>query len=225
MISTYLEFWNMALGKNDPVFRVFMIIWLVIYTLSWIYMALVYVLTGLSLHTIAKNRGILHPWLAWIPVGNLWILGSISDKYQYEVNGKRRRRRILLLLLSVAAIVTYVLASLFSKCLIDGIVVENSSASEILFHIAYVGSLFVSVTIVSITAVFGYVSLYDIYKSCVPEQTMTYLMMSIFVNVTMPFYLLNCRKLELGKGMEASKGVEVEFEVQIWDCAEEHDLL
>lgn len=225
MFSGYTEFWNMALGKNDPILRVWMIICITSVSASYIYLALSYILSSLSLHTIAKHRGIFHPWLAWIPVGNLWILGSISDKYQYEVNGKQRRRRILLLLLSIAVIVAYVLASLFGKCLIDGVIVANSSVSEILFHIAYMGSLFVSVTVVSITAVFGYVSLYDIYKSCVPEQTMTYLMMSIFVNVTMPFYLLNCRKLELGKGVEASKGVEVEFEVQIWDCAEENDLL
>ena len=39
-----------------------------------------YVLWSLGVYTIAKRRGIRKPWLSWIPVGNLWILGSISDQ-------------------------------------------------------------------------------------------------------------------------------------------------
>jgi hypothetical protein len=218
MISTYLEFWNMALGKNDPVFRVFMIIWLVIYTLSWIYFVVAYVLTCLSLHTIAKRRGVLHPWLAWIPVGNLWILGSISDRYQSVVNGKQRKFRIRLMLLSVAVIVTYALAALFSVHMIDTVDTVNTF-SKIALVIAYMGFLFASVAAVITTAVFGYICLYDVYKSCAPRQTMTYLMLSIFVNVTVPFFLFRCRELELGMAAKEEKTG------QIGDCAEEHDLL
>jgi len=36
-----------------------------------------YVLTSLGLMTMAKNKGIENPWLAWIPIGNMWILGQI----------------------------------------------------------------------------------------------------------------------------------------------------
>ena len=39
----------------------------------------IYVFTALSMHTIAQKRGIACPWLAWIPVANLWVLGSVSD--------------------------------------------------------------------------------------------------------------------------------------------------
>ena len=38
----------------------------------------IYVVTSLSLHAMAKGRFIEKAWLAWIPVGNLWILGSIA---------------------------------------------------------------------------------------------------------------------------------------------------
>ena len=37
------------------------------------------VLSALALYTIAKRREIANPWLAWIPLGQAWILGSISD--------------------------------------------------------------------------------------------------------------------------------------------------
>ena len=36
-----------------------------------------YVFTSLGLMTLAKNKGIENAWLAWIPIGNLYILGKI----------------------------------------------------------------------------------------------------------------------------------------------------
>ena len=37
-----------------------------------------YVLSALGLYTIAKRRGLNHPWLAWIPVASAWTVGSWS---------------------------------------------------------------------------------------------------------------------------------------------------
>ena len=67
----------------------------------------VYVFQSLGMYTIAKRRGIRNPWLSWIPVGNMWILGSISDQYQYVVKGRVRKRRKLLLGLMIAIIGLY----------------------------------------------------------------------------------------------------------------------
>ncbi|MCX7708596.1 MAG: hypothetical protein N2484_01975 [Clostridia bacterium] len=36
-----------------------------------------YVLMALGLYTMAKNRGIENPWLAWIPIANLYILAKL----------------------------------------------------------------------------------------------------------------------------------------------------
>ena len=60
-----------------------------------------YVLLGLGLFALAKNRRIQNPWLAWIPVGNLWLLGCISDQYQYVVNGQVTNKRKALLVLNI----------------------------------------------------------------------------------------------------------------------------
>ena len=55
----------------------------------------VYIFSALGLYTIAQRRGLRNSWLAWIPVANVWILGSLSDQYRYvvrnEVRSKRRR--------------------------------------------------------------------------------------------------------------------------------------
>ena len=56
-----------------------------------------YVMTSLSVYTIAKRREINNPWLAWIPVANYWIVGSIADDYD-EKNGIKRKWRLHLLI-------------------------------------------------------------------------------------------------------------------------------
>ena len=39
-----------------------------------------YVLSSMAVYTIARRRGLRKPWLAWIPVANVWLLGSLSDQ-------------------------------------------------------------------------------------------------------------------------------------------------
>ena len=38
-----------------------------------------WILSAVSLHKVAKRRGIAHAWLAWLPIGSEWVLGSLSD--------------------------------------------------------------------------------------------------------------------------------------------------
>ena len=64
-----------------------------------------YVLTALSYYTVACRRGLKNPWLAWIPVANLWLLGSISDQYRYVVKGEYKSKRKILLGLGIASMV------------------------------------------------------------------------------------------------------------------------
>lgn len=67
----------------------------------------VYVFTALALYTIAKRRGINHPWLAWIPFANAWLMGCVSDQYRAVARGETKYRRRWLL---VTEIITSVLA-------------------------------------------------------------------------------------------------------------------
>lgn len=49
----------------------------------WILITLIsvglYILSALGLYKLAQNKGIENPWLAWIPVVNLYILGKIIN--------------------------------------------------------------------------------------------------------------------------------------------------
>ena len=63
-----------------------------------------YVLQAVGLYTIAKRRNIAHAWLAWVPVGSVWILGSIADDYLART-GKKARLRVWLVVLTAAVLV------------------------------------------------------------------------------------------------------------------------
>ena len=60
-----------------------------------------YVLSSLGLYTLASRRGIGNAWLSWVPVLNIWIIGSLSDQYQYVVKGKVKSKRKSLLILNI----------------------------------------------------------------------------------------------------------------------------
>ena len=64
-----------------------------------------YVLTALALYTVARRRGLKNPWLAWIPVADSWLLGSLSDQYRYVVKGEHTHRRAFLLFFRILTVV------------------------------------------------------------------------------------------------------------------------
>ena len=157
-----------------------------------------YVLEALSLYTIAQRRGIRKPWLAWIPVVNVWIVGSISDQYQYVVNRRIQNRRKVLLGLATACGVTFLgytvcLLGVAGRALMneaDGLMV-----AWLLFAMLFVLAAF---AIVVTYAVFAFISLYYVYKSCNPDTAVVFLVLSIVIPATMPFFLLADRNLDRG---------------------------
>ena len=64
-----------------------------------------YIFSSIGLYTIAKRRGIPSAGWAWVPLGNLWILGSIADQYDLVAKNAKKKQRHLLLWLCVSMIV------------------------------------------------------------------------------------------------------------------------
>ena len=76
-----------------------------------------YILTALAIYTISRRRGLSKPWLAWIPVVNCWLLGSLSDQYRYVVKGENKSKRKWLIILHIlkAVLVFAISAFVISK--------------------------------------------------------------------------------------------------------------
>lgn len=167
-----------------------------------------YILQSLGMYTIAQRRGIRHPWLAWLPVLNMWILGSISDQYRYVVRGQIRNRRkwllvlsIVMLALSLAAVGGYVAVLVDIAMQIPDItyVISGQLPGGGVLPALWVFGVIAAVWVLAVVAtVLQYACLYDLYASCTPNYKVLFLVLSILFNVTMPFLVFACRKKDDG---------------------------
>lgn len=155
-----------------------------------------YILYAKSLHTIAKRRGIHKSWLAWLPVGNAWILGCISDQYRYVAKGQVRNRRKLLLWLSIITTAVAEPFSVISENLPEaqGVVAGAVSAMLVLLGVVVALGCF-GVSIVK--TVYECMALYDLFVSCDPDKRVVNLVLSILTPAS-PFIVFGCRNKDLG---------------------------
>ena len=165
-----------------------------------------YVLTALALYTIARRRGLKNPWLAWIPVADCWLLGSLSDQYRYVVKGEHKAKRKLLLFFRILITIMWVsLMGLLVKLCFHavGSVLWGSMNDDQIFQILHqaVNLLVVCLPLIGISiayAVFRYMALYDIYKSLDPDNCVLFLVLSILFGITEPFFLFFSRNKDDG---------------------------
>ena len=156
-----------------------------------------YVLTGLALYTLAQRRGIRNGWLAWIPVLNCWLIGSLSDQYRYVVRGEIRSKRKILLVLSI---VLFGLIIALASCAIAAAVnLAMGFRGEMMGIVIAVVAMGLALAAVSIlNAVIYFIALSDIYRSMDPENASLFLVLSILFNVTEAFFLFFNRNKDLG---------------------------
>ncbi|MBQ2785692.1 MAG: hypothetical protein IJF02_04250 [Oscillospiraceae bacterium] len=165
-----------------------------------------YVFQSLGFYTIAKRRCIKKPWLSWIPVGNLWILGCISDQYQYVVKGKVKNKRKSVLILNILMWLFEIAVCVLFVVFIYTAVSMPEGGMETAEQVAtFMGSMFgmmgLSIVLSGFTiaiVVIQYIALYDLFTSCDPKNNLLYLLLSIFVSITMPIFIFVCRNKELG---------------------------
>lgn len=164
--------------------------------LMMIWGILVYVLTALGLQTVAKRRGIQNPWLAWIPIADSWILGSISDQYQYVVKAKVTNRRKIMLGLSIGTLciggISYVVQTLTT--VLGAGEPETMGLMAVLTMLVGLLNAVLSVT----NVVFTHIALYDLYSSCCPENNVLLLVLGIIFGFLRPFFIFFNRNKDRG---------------------------
>lgn len=195
---------------SDEFLGMFLVIYMAVILVSVLVGIAMYVLRSLSLYTIAKRRGLNHPWLAWIPVGTEWIIGSVSDQYKYVTQGKQQSRRKVLLVLTIAGMVLGVYAAGITVSRMLEVIIrldtmgnggEMSDAMALRLALSMLSGLGggLAAGILGIVAyVFREMCMYDLFKSCDPKNVVLFLVLSIFFGFTEPFFLLACRNKDLG---------------------------
>lgn len=208
---------------------------------------LVYVLQALALYTIAQRRGIQKAWLAWIPLVNVWILGSISDQYQYVVKKqvKNKRKVLLGLNIAIAVLVLLLIAALvwlvFSLVMVgvsmelfsSGHMVGNFDAFNLDALADEVGVALLLcllslplVVLAIIKTVYFYIALYDVFHSCDPKNSTLYLVLSLVGNVVVEgancIFLMLCKDKDLGMPPRKPEPIpETTEEKEPWETTKE----
>lgn len=185
---------------------------------------LVYILQSWALYTIAQRRGINKPWLAWIPMVNVWIIGSISDQYQYIVKRQVKNKRKVLLGLNIAMTVLVVLLIVAIVWLIVALVMMGISmelfsngnmvsgnldavtwdmlSDEIGVVLIIMFSALPLTVLAVIQTVYFYMAMYDVFRSCDPSNSTLYLVLSLVGNVVVEgaycIFLMLCKDKDLG---------------------------
>jgi hypothetical protein len=165
----------------------------------------VYVLTALSLYTIAKRRGIKNPWLSWIPIGNAWLLGALSDHYRYITRGETRNKRKTLLILSIISLALTLCLALVGGILsvrVITMLITNRNAvdfAELGIQLVVLLALLTPVAIIAaVIAVVRFLALFDIFQSTDPRNRWLYLVLCLLSGYAQPLILFFNRNRDDG---------------------------
>ncbi len=149
-----------------------------------------YILQAKGLYTIAKRRGFQAPWLAWIPYASSWLMGAVADDYCFKAEKKETSYRKIIL-------GTYIATGVWSS--VSELFVELFKDSGSLAGLGVALPLCLGMVAVAVVCtVFQYIALFKIYYSCKPSKATPYLLLSIFLGVTLPFLLYSVRNSDKG---------------------------
>ena len=167
-------------------------------------LAVVYFSWAISLGTIAKRRQLKKRWLAWIPLANLWLLGSIADQYDYVVLGKVSNSRKDLLRTTLALLIStgFILAILWMQARWILEAVEAGKPPDALLWIPakkLQGNLFCFGLYFCLCAMYlaeRTDALYKVYRSCDPDRATVSTILSVLPVMGIffrPMRLMACR--------------------------------
>ncbi len=170
--------------------QVFVGIYILIFILLYVVMLGVciasYVMQALGLHRIAKTAGVSNPWLSWLPIGRVWILGTIADSFD-RARGLNRRWRTALLVSSLLVVIFFVLfyvaliAVSIVTALATGLIGFTTSVGEItVFSVMFVGVVALTLATTALE-ILNICCLYKVYDEIYPEKAIKYLLLSFLI--------------------------------------------
>lgn len=190
-----------TLYMNERILSVVGVLLAVVVILSLMIRLILHIFRSAGLYRIANNRGIRHAWLAWIPVGNAWIQGNISDQYHYVVKGRINHRRFVQLWLTVANTALRIAAAVLSVPVLVAALsrfVLNVGRVNQVWMAAFTAVSSVEAIVALVCLVFHYLTISDLYASCSKRYHVLYLVLSIVFKFLEPLFLFLCRHKEEG---------------------------
>ncbi len=163
-----------------------------------------YIMSSLSFYTISKKRNIKNPWIAWIPIANIWNIGSVADGFDADRGIKRKWRTVLLtftIIMIASAVVFSVIiagfgiATVASAAAYDGDILASEFGGVFVgFMIAlYVGTIIITMVAMAFEFLY-YICIYKVFEATVPTKAVKYIILSLLVPLAEPILLLVASK-------------------------------
>lgn len=204
--------------NTDPeAFRILLLVLCVISVIATVFALVMYIFESIGLYSVAKRRGLKHPFMAWIPYTNTYLFGKAAEQYETAVKGKSKNYKAILLCLSIILTAVTALFNVVIYALSNSIVylaqdcAYNSDAIVLIISLIllYIAMLVVSV----IYSVFYFIALHKIYRSFSTKSSTLLLIFSIIFPVIVPFVIFASRKkddgfIELNEMRKSSSPIE-----------------
>ena len=183
------------------------VIVLIIYLLVAVVSILNYVFTSAALFSVGKRRGLKLYGMAWVPVGQLWLLGCIADQYDRKATGKDKKLGRFMLFGYIALVVA-VIASLIA-ILVGAVGIGTSEMMGAAASSGGIAALIVGAVLLLLVwlflivwTVFYYIALFKFFRSCSPKNSVWMLVLSILIGALFTSICMLCVRKQDG-GFEA----------------------
>lgn len=162
----------------------------------------IYLLESISVYKMAKSAEIKNPWLAFIPVANDWVFGTLAEKYKKKNGVKSARFGIILTVLSVIELVCSAVMLVFMIIVTKNILdmaygaVENSTEvtpEQLAALIPIIIIYFVLIAVSMAYLIVTYIAMWRIYASFDKANATLYIVLSVLFSISSPIILFIIR--------------------------------
>lgn len=162
----------------------------------------IYLLESISVYKMAKSAEIKNPWLAFIPVANDWVFGTLAEKYKKKNGTKSARFGIILPVLEGIVLIETIALTIFTVISIkeitgyalDAVNTSAEMAPEQFMSLIPVIILYFALMAVAIAyAVVFFIALWRVYSSFDKSNATLYIVLSVIFTISVPIILFIIR--------------------------------
>lgn len=162
----------------------------------------IYLLESISVYKMAKSAEIKNPWLAFVPVANDWVFGSLAEKYKKKNGTKSARFGIILPVLEGIVLIETIALTIFTVISIkeitgyalDAVNTSTEMVPEQFMSLIPVIILYFALMAVAFAYIIVfYVALWRIYSSFDKPNATLYIVLSVVFTIPVPIILFIIR--------------------------------
>ena len=190
------------LGVPDETVSFFLAIFIGTFTISLLIGLALYLLESIGVYKMAKSAEIKNPWLAFIPVANGWVFGTLAEKYKKKNGTKSARFGIILPVLEGIVLIEAIALTIFTVISIkeitgyalDAVNTSSEMAPEQFMSLISVIILYFALMAVAIAyAVVFFIALWRVYSSFDKPNATLYIVLSVVFTISVPIILFIIR--------------------------------